>query len=117
MVHLDIKPLSLNNAYRGRRFTTPELKRYKEDITKMLPKMDVPTGALAARYVFGVSSKSIDGDNLIKCLQDALAECYGFNDKRIYHWDVTKVDVSRGQEFIEFELSTCKLPTARYTEI
>lgn len=104
MVRLPIKPLSLNNAYRGRRFTTPELKRYKEDVTKLLPKMDVPTGALAVRYVFGVSSKAIDGDNLIKCLQDALADAYGFNDNRICKWDVEKRYVPKGAEFIEFEI-------------
>lgn len=42
---------------------------------------------------------------------DALAECYGFNDKRIYHWDVTKVDVPRGREYIEFEIQPYQLST------
>lgn len=108
MVHLDIKPLSLNNAYRGRRFTTKELAKFHADVAKLLPRdLILPAtdhGKLAVRYVFAVSSKNSDGDNLIKVFQDALAERYGFNDKRIYDWHVTKVDVPRGKEYIEFEI-------------
>ena len=58
------------------------------------------------KYVFGVSSKNADGDNAIKAFQDILAEYMGFNDREIYHWDITKVDVEKGEEFISFELST-----------
>jgi Holliday junction resolvase RusA-like endonuclease len=104
MHHLAIKPLSLNSAYRGRRFTTPELKSYKESLFYMLPKIDIPEGELAIYFVFGVSSKNSDGDNLIKCLQDAIAERYNFNDKRIYEWHVYKEDVKKGQEYIYFDI-------------
>ena len=108
MVHLDVKPLSLNNAYRGRRFKTPELAKFHTDVARLIAPIhaQLPTlgERISARYIFGVSSKNSDGDNLIKVFQDALAECYGFNDKRIYHWDVTKVDVPRGREYIEFEI-------------
>jgi Holliday junction resolvase RusA-like endonuclease len=106
MVRLQIKPLSVNDAYRGRRFATPELKQYKTDLFRILPKLVVPDGPLSVRYVFGVSSKASDGDNLIKAFQDVVAEAYGFNDKRIYQWTIEKVDVPRGSEFVEFELST-----------
>lgn len=104
MIRLAIKPLSVNDAYRGRRFATKELTQYKSDLGWLLPRLEVPDGPIAVRYVFGVSSKASDGDNLIKAFQDAVAEHYGFNDKRIYHWDVTKVDVPKGKEFVEFEL-------------
>ena len=106
MNFLDMKPLSLNSAYRGRRFETPELKAYKQEIALRLPKaLPLPKGKkMRAWYRFGVSSKNCDGDNLIKCFQDALADCYGFNDKMIYAWDVEKVDVPKGQEYIAFEL-------------
>lgn len=104
MVHLNIKALSVNKAYRGRRFATQELAQYKKDISRILPKLKVPEGQLAVRYVFGLSSKGSDGDNLIKAFQDCLAECYGFNDNRIYKWNVEKVDVKKGAEFVEFEI-------------
>lgn len=117
MVHLDIKPLSVNNTYRGRRFSTPELKQYKEDLAKILPRLEIPEGKLKVEYTFGVSSKAADGDNLIKAFQDCLGECYGFNDKRIYEWHVRKVDVPKGREYIDFHISPVdSMPTARYTD-
>jgi len=72
----------------------------------MIPLMKVPNGKLSVKYCFGVSSKAADGDNLIKSFQDALCERYGFDDRRIYEWQVKKIDVPKGKEFIEFELST-----------
>lgn len=98
-----IKPLSLNKAYRGRRFTTPELKAYKEAIAYLAPKIKVPEGKLKVKYEFGVSNKNIDADNHIKAFQDALAEKYGFNDNCIYKLEVEKIDVKKGCEYVAFE--------------
>lgn len=106
MTHLSIKGLSLNHAYRGRRFITPELKQFKRDMMLILPKMSIPVGKLQVVYRFGVSSKNSDADNLVKTCQDSLAECYGFNDKKIYHITVEKEDVVKGEEFIEFEIKS-----------
>lgn len=104
MTRLNIKPLSLNSAYRGRRFTTPALDDYKESIDRLAPRLKIPEGKLKATYIFGVSSRNSDVDNLIKCLQDSLSVKYGFNDKHIYKLVVEKVDVPRGQEYVEFEI-------------
>lgn len=102
---IKIKPLSVNKAYRGRRFATNELKKYKTDLFRLLPKMVSPQGKLKVKYVFGLSSKGSDGDNLIKAFQDCLAEAYEFNDNKIYKWEVEKVDVKKGEEYIDFEIS------------
>lgn len=102
---IKIKPLSLNSAYRGRRFTTPELKNYKETLFYLLPSISRLQGKLSVRYEFGVSSKNADGDNLVKCFQDALANKYGFNDKQIYKWQFEKKDVKKGEEYIKFEIT------------
>lgn len=104
MVTIRVKPLSINDAYQGRRFSTPELKDYKEFLSYKLPKLQVPEGKLFVHYEFGVSSKGSDGDNLIKCLQDALSEKYGFNDNKIYRWEVEKKDVKKGQEYVSFQI-------------
>jgi len=63
---IPIKPLTVNRAYQGRRFRTPELKAYQQELAYRLPAMKVPKGKLAVRYEFGVSSKSADYDNNIK---------------------------------------------------
>jgi len=94
----------VNRSYQGRRFATPELRAYKQELFLRLPKLTVPTGSLAVHYVFGVSSKASDGDNLIKSFQDALCEEYGFNDRDIYRWEVEKVIVPKGEEYVAFEI-------------
>ncbi len=110
MPKISIKPLSVNKAYRGRRFATKDLHDYKTALNFLLPKLTLPkTGKLSVKYIFGLSSKGSDGDNLIKCFQDCLADKYGFNDNRIYKWSVEKKDVKKGEEYIEFELSTIAL--------
>lgn len=109
MVKIKIKPLSINEAYRGRRFATPKLKAYKEMLGYLFPKK--PTKKISKReklqvkYVFGVSSKGGDFDNLVKCFQDCLAEHYGFNDNQIYRAEIEKKIVEKEQEYIEFEIA------------
>ena len=104
METIRIKPLSVNRSYQGRRFATPELKAYKQELAYLLPKaMKIPMGKLGLHYIFGVSSKNADGDNLIKAFQDCLSENYFFNDKDIYEWRVEKKIVPKGKEYIQFE--------------
>src|ERR1035437_5937218 len=119
MHRVPIKPLSVNRSYQGRRFATPELKAYKEVLGYLLPVMKVPMGQLKVHYIFGVSSKASDGDNLIKSFQDTLCEKYGFNDRDIYHWDVTKKIVPKGEEYVAFEINPIasnSSPVDSYTE-
>jgi len=104
MPRINIKPLSANNAWRGRRFKTPEYKNYEEELLWILPKMKVPLGKLEVYYEFGLSSKNADGDNCIKQFQDIISKKYGFNDKNIYLWHIKKVDVKKGDEYIDFEV-------------
>jgi Holliday junction resolvase RusA-like endonuclease len=99
-----IKPLSVNRSYQGRRFATPELKAYKDELWYLLPALKIPKGQLCVKYIFGVSSKASDGDNLIKSFQDTLCEKYGFNDRDIYQWKVEKKIVPKGREYVEFEI-------------
>lgn len=73
------------------------------NVMMLLPSMRVPTGRLEAFYRFGVSKRS-DADNLVKSFQDILCEKYGFDDHLIYRYTIEKVDVKRGEEFIEFEI-------------
>ncbi len=113
MARIDIKPLSVNDAYRGRRFATKELTQYKNDLGWLLPKMEVPKGPLAVRYVFGVSSGRSDLDNCCKAFQDIIANQYGFDDSAIYCIEMEKVVVQKGKEFVEFEIESYQQATAR----
>jgi Holliday junction resolvase RusA-like endonuclease len=105
MHKVKINPISLNQAYRGRRFATNDLKAYKRVVYNKLPKLDIdPKKKLSVSYIFGVSNKNCDGDNLIKCFQDVLALRYRFNDNMIFRWTVDKEIVPKGEEFVLFEL-------------
>jgi Holliday junction resolvase RusA-like endonuclease len=66
--------------------------------------MEVKSGKLSLFLRFGLSSKNADIDNPVKPFVDCLQKRYGFNDRHIYKLTVEKVDVKKGEEFIEFEL-------------
>lgn len=105
MIKIQIKPISVNEAYRGRRYKTTDYKAYERELAVLLPSVDVPEGKLEVYYRFGLSSKGSDYDNQIKAFQDIISKKYGFNDNRIYRALIEKVDTKKGEEFIEFEVS------------
>lgn len=97
--------MTVNKAWQGRRFKTPEYKAWREQINWMLPpSIEVPEGRMMLMVTFGVSSKLCDFDNPVKCFVDALQEKYGFNDRQIYVGLVAKVDVPKGKEYIKWDL-------------
>ncbi len=105
MPKINIKPLSVNDAWQGKRFKTKEYTAYEKNVLLILPKLSIPDGKLALSIVFGFSSKASDIDNPVKCFVDCLQKKYGFNDNRIYKMIIEKVDAAKGDEFIEFSLS------------
>lgn len=114
-VRVPIKPLSVNAAYRGRRFRTEAYKDYRDDLFRILPKLEIPDGKLQVHYIFGFSNKGQDYDGAIKNLQDVLQEAYGFNDNQIYYATIEKIIVPKSQEFIEFSIDIYEKPIDNYT--
>lgn len=104
MNKIKIKPLSVNGAWKGRRYRTDDYKKYQKLLGLLLKYKKIPEGKLKLITRVGYSSKSSDIDNFLKPFIDCLQKKYMFNDNRIYKLDVEKVDVKKGEEFIEFEL-------------
>ena len=105
MTKINIKPLSTNEAWKGRRFKTEAYKSYEKSLHFLLPKKQcIPEGLLSVSYTFGVSTRNCDFDNFIKQFQDVLSKKYEFNDNRIYYATINKVDVAKGDEFIEYKI-------------
>src|SRR3990167_10343001 len=100
MYKIQIKPLSVNRVWQGRRFKTPDYKAYEREMILLLPKKKIPQGRLFLRLTVGVSSKNSDIDNPVKPILDILQKKYLFNDKKIYLMEVEKVDVEKEEEFI-----------------
>lgn len=101
---INIKPLSVNNAWQGKRFKTPAYKSYEKELLSKLRALEIPRGKLILIAKFGLSSKLADWDNPVKPFQDCLQKKYGFDDRRIYKAIIEKVNVKKGEEFIEFEI-------------
>lgn len=103
-----IKPLSVNKAWKGRRFRTDEYKAYKEHLMLILPKnIVVPAeGKIMLTLVFGFSNEASDCGNPLKLFEDILCVKYGFNDNRVYAHRLVKIVVPKGEEFIAFSIES-----------
>lgn len=109
MNRLNEKPLSVNDAWKGKRYKTDEYKAYQTKLLWLLPrKIVIPDPPFEIYFKFGFSSTLSDWDNPVKPLQDILSKKYGFNDKLIRRAIVDTEIVTKGKEFFEFELKTFK---------
>ena len=102
---INIKPLSVNNAWKGRRFKTDDYKAYETELLYKLPKLSVPSGALRIDLTFYFKNSLSDIDNPVKPFLDILQKKYGFNDRDIFQLNIKKV-VSKieGIEFNIYEM-------------
>lgn len=101
---VDIKPLSVNQAWQGKRFKTPAYKAYEKELLLKLRPYEVPDGVIEITLRFGLSSKLADFDNPVKPFVDCLQKKYGFNDRQIKRAIIEVDNVKKGEEYIFFEL-------------
>ena len=101
-----IKPLSVNECWRGRRFKTDKYKIYESKLKRLLPPLELPAPPFSVYYEFGFSSLASDLDNPIKPLQDILQKKYGFDDKQIFEFTARKKKVKKGDEYIIFKINS-----------
>ncbi len=104
MIEIKIKPLSVNEAWQGRRFKTVKYDKYINDLLFILPRIKLPDPPYSLLIEFGYSNVQSDIDNALKPFIDCLQKKYNFNDKLIYKLIVEKVIVKKGNEFINFEI-------------
>lgn len=106
MIKIEIKPLSVNQAWKGQRYKTKAYKAFEKLLLMSLPKkIEVPPERIKIVFEFGFSSKLADIDNPIKMTLDVLQKKYGFNDREVYSLEVQKVIVKKGDEYIKFEIT------------
>ena len=99
---VNIKPLSVNKCWQGRRFKTQDYKQYEKDVLIQLKPMEIPEGGIKLIIEAGLSNKAADLDNIAKPFIDILQKKYGFNDSQIYGLTMIKVLVKKGEEYIEY---------------
>ena len=103
-MRLDIKPMSVNEAWKGKIYKSIKYKRYVNDICSILRPCNIPGGHLEIYLKFGFSSKASDFDNPVKPFVDCLQKKYGFNDKMIKRCVIEVDHVKKGSEFIEWNI-------------
>lgn len=107
---IPIKPLSVNEAWKGKRFKTDAYKHYERSILFILPKGKVSEDSkLSVNIEFGFSSSGSDIDNPVKCLMDIFQKKYGFNDSHVYEINLKKVIVKKGKEYSKIEIKSIEL--------
>jgi Holliday junction resolvase RusA-like endonuclease len=95
------KPLSINEAFQGRRFKTPAYKEYEKAMLLNMPRANIEKDEmLRVEFFFGFSNKASDLDNPVKLLMDIAQKKYGFDDKMVFELNVRKCIVKKGEEFI-----------------
>lgn len=101
---INMKPLSVNEAWQGRRFKTDKYEAYEMEMLLRLPPGKLPAPPYRIYYEFGFSNKQADFDNPCKPIGDILQKKYGFNDNEIYEAHIRKTIVKRGKEFIKVKI-------------
>ena len=103
-MRVNVKPLSINKAFQGRRFKTPEYNAYEKEVLLKLRPMKLPKPPYELQIEFGVSSPLADLDNFLKLFIDVLQKKYNFNDKLINKILAVKTKVNKGKEYIDFNI-------------
>lgn len=102
---LNIKALSVNQAWQGRRFKTNKYKAFEKEMLFVLPNLKIKfKGDLKVTIHYGFSSKLSDIDNPTKLVLDILCKKYGFDDRQIYELNQTKEIVKKGKDFISIDV-------------
>ena len=102
---INLKPLSVNEAWKGRRFKTEKYQEFIDNACLLMPAQKIiEFEKLHVSIVFGFSNKNSDVDNPIKTLLDTIKEKYEIDDRYIYRLDVEKQIVKKGSEFIQCQI-------------
>ena len=103
---INIKPLSVNEAFKGRRFKTEKYDSFISNMLKILPKtILIPDKTnIKLAIEFGFSSKNSDIDNCCKSFIDCLVKKYKVDDRYFYELHVFKSIVKKGDEYIKFKI-------------
>lgn len=103
---LNIKALSINGAFKGRRFKTEEYSAYEKLVLSCLPRIKLGTAPYELIITFGLSNKGNDLDNCLKPFIDCLVKKYDFDDRQIYSIVAKKEISKKGMEYIKFQLKS-----------
>ncbi len=111
-----VKPLSANRMWNRRgtkTFKSADYKQFQEDIRDTILADDwtwpFEDKQVSFNIVAGLSNRGADIDNVLKPLLDTYQGMFdGFNDNKVYHIELLKTIVKKGDEFLEVEIEEFK---------
>ena len=103
---IPIKPMSVNEAWKGRRSKTVKYLKYQSAVALMLPRLTLPAPPYRVSFEYGFSTRASDIDNPTKQILDILSKRYKFNDNLVYEMHLTKTIVPKGKEFIKWKIES-----------
>ena len=108
VITIQLKALSVNNAWRGRRFKTDDYKQYEADCFKLI-KGEKVEGWVEIKYRFYLKNfGNTDVSNLVKLLEDIIVKCELIDDDRkVVEFSAKKIKSK--EDKIEIELLPYKL--------
>lgn len=109
MNRIDIKPLSVNQAWQGKRFKTDNYSKYERNVSLLLPRITIPEPPLRVYFEFGFSNTLSDIDNPVKPFMDILQKKYNFNDRDVFELSIKKTIVNKGKDYIIFNIESQEL--------
>ena len=104
MIRIDIKPISTNQLWKGKKYKTILYDSFRSNMYHLLPTLHLDKAPYKLVLEFGCSSKLSDIDNFLKGTIDCLVNKYNFDDREIYSLIVDKIIVPKGKEYIKFEI-------------
>ena len=108
MNKVNIKVLSVNAAWQGKRYKTKAYKKYERDLLFILPNIIIPSSPFKLSFEIGFSNKLSDLSNPLKLIEDIIQKKYGINDRDVYEISMKKVIVKKSQEYFKFNLESMK---------
>ena len=94
LFQLQGKPISVNDAFQGKRFKTKDCKQYESDVFKQMPFRKMIVGDVAVDFVFylkGATYAMSDISNLVKILEDCIVKRgYIEDDRKIIKMSLEK---------------------------
>lgn len=105
-IKINIRPLSVNECFKGRRYRTDKYDVFIKKMLFLLPsKVEIPDPTnIKIAIQFGFSSRASDIDNCCKSFLDCLVKKYKVDDRNIYEMHVFKDIVKKGDEYIRFKI-------------
>ena len=100
-IKIDLKPISVNASFQGRRFKTKECKAYESSLWYLLPNHKMIKGEVKIRFTFFLTTyKRTDISNLVKITEDILVKKGYIEDDRKVKEMVLRKEPSKKDYFL-----------------